>query len=211
MANLPSYYTSPYYSDSQETLSGLGTDILSGQIPDYYSPIGQTGSTEFEDMLNMSIRDTQQGVTENAARMGFRGGRGSEMVSKAIGDISTKARYDDYLRSLQGKESLLNTGVGITEGVRGAGLTEAGQQNAFNLDKYKFEYQSEQDVLNRQQEEDNAWMEMLTAGIGVAGNVVGAMYLGGFPLGSAATTAMKAGGNPTNKSYAGGYMSSYLD
>ena len=209
MANLPSFYTDQYYTGAQETLDPLGKNILAGEIPDYYSGIGKSNSEEFQNMLAMINRDVKTGVTESNARMGVRGGRGGEAVAKAVGDVGTKMRYSDYLRSLEGKEFLFGQGRGITEGVRSAGLSYGGQQNQFNLNTAQMEMQQEQYEDQMKQEEDKAWMEMLSAGIGAAGNIAGMAFMGGFPLGSAATSigsaggALSSGNQANNMSYLG--------
>jgi len=187
MANIPSFYTDPKFTGAQDTLAPLGENILKGDIPDYYSGIGKSNSEEFQNMLAMINRDVKTGVTESNARMGVRGGRGGEAVAKAVGDVGTKMRYSDYLRSLEGKEFLFGQGRGITEGVRNAGLSFGGQQNQFNLNTAQMEMQQEQYQQQLKQQEDNAWMEMLSAGIGAAGNIVGMGMLGGFSGGSASS------------------------
>jgi len=133
---LPDYYESDIFNDIQDYLKGYGTGMLEGDVPDYYKGIGETGSQEFEDMLAMTNRDISQSVTEAMAKSGrARGGALPVAVSKAVGDASTKARYGDYERSLEGKKYLMNTGLETTTGVRNAAFNEQSLKNQFNLSR----------------------------------------------------------------------------
>ncbi len=206
--NLPSYFESPDFRRSQDILSPVGEQLLTGDIPEFLSPISQAGSPEFEKMLALLTRDVKTGVTEDLARRGTRGARGADITGRAVGDVSTKLRYQDLLRSLKGREFLFGQGRGITEGVRGAGLTEGGQRNVFGLQSAQLQYQSDEDERRREQEEENAWMDLLSTGIGAAGNIAGMAFLGGFPLGSAAqavTGGITSGGSLDLNRATGGF------
>jgi hypothetical protein len=182
---MPEYYEDPDYRETQDYLKKYGMDIMSGQIPDYYKPIGETGSKEFEDMLGLTTRDIQKSASEAMALQGRgRGGALPAVTASAIADASTKARYGDYTRSLEGKGFLFNQGRGITEGVRGAGQTEGARKNQFNLsivDK-QMEQQSYLDKYEAQQDAElgdligtiaSAGIGAYTGGLsGVAGGVL---------------------------------------
>jgi len=211
--NLPSFYRDPAFDRTQAFLEPYGEGILSGEnIPEYYKGIGESGGGDFENMLARSIGETKKASTENSARMGIRGDRGGEALSKAVGDIDIKSRYNDYLRSLKGKEFLMTQGRGITEGVRNAAGGIGGQQNVYNMgganlafqaDQAEKEYQAAEDAA-----EDAAWSDMLYYGIGAARNMYAVNQLN-------TTTPVRGsaahGGNPTDKSYAGGNWANYLD
>lgn len=133
------YHTDPDYRAAQDRLKGLGFDILDGNIPEYYKPIGESGGAELDNIINMSTRDITGAATESMARSGrARGGALPSTVARSVADNATKLRYADYLRSVEGKQSLLNTGIGVTEGVRSAGQAEGGNVNAFNTGKAQY-------------------------------------------------------------------------
>ena len=150
---LPEYYQNQDFLDTQEFLKNFGLSILQGDIPDYYSAIGETGSQEFKDMLGLSIKDIQQSTAESLAKQGrLRGGQLAASTADAIAETSISARYEDYLRSLEGKAGLLSLGTGITEGVRSAGLSEASLKNQFNLNLFN-EQQEEREYSDLQDQE----------------------------------------------------------
>lgn len=131
---LPEFFEDPEFKKMQEFLSDFGINILKGDIPEFFRPLGETGSKEFEDVLALTKRDIQESALETAAITGRgRGGSVPSTVARAVGDASTQARYADFLRAMEGKGFLFQQGRGITEGVRGAGLASQGQRNIFNL------------------------------------------------------------------------------
>lgn len=138
----PEYYTDPIYTESQGALKDLGLGLMKGDVPDYYKAIGETGSDEFENMLDLTKRDISNSVMEaNAASGRARGGNLPAQTAGAISDAAIKARYGDYERSLAGKQYLLNTGINTTTGVRGSAQAEQGARNAFNWNDYNAQIQ----------------------------------------------------------------------
>lgn len=130
----PPFYEDPYYKDSQDFLSGFGKDILSGKLPAYYAPIGESGGAEFEKLLALSNRDISRSAEEAAAATGRgRGGSLPGVIAPAIAENETRMRYADFMRSLEGRAGLLNTGIGIEEGVRSGSLENQGQRNNYQL------------------------------------------------------------------------------
>ncbi len=154
---LPEFEEDPDYRETQDFLKELGIDILGGDIPDYFAPIGETGGKEFEDFLQLGKGDISESILEGAAATGRGGGAVESMINEAIGEFSTKARYADRLRALEGRGKLLDVGTGITERVRGAGQTQQQQKNLFNLNiagkeigiaQYLDEFDASQDFLS---------------------------------------------------------------
>ena len=124
------------YKEIQGVQKDLGLGLLKGDVPDYFSAIGETGSREFEDMLALKNRDISQSVSESQAKGGIiRGGQHAAATAKAVGDSSVEARYDDYQRSLGGKEYLLNTGIGLTDQVASNAYTDARNRQDFKVNK----------------------------------------------------------------------------
>ena len=153
----PDYYEDPDYRQTQDYLKDFGFNLLEGDIPDYYKAIGESGGQEFEDMLGLTNRDITQSTSEALAKSGrSRGGQLGASTAKAIGDSSVKARYEDYARSLTGKQNLMTKGIDVTEGVRHAGQNEGINVNNFNWNKYRadtgmMKYQDQQQIQDDQQ------------------------------------------------------------
>lgn len=137
--NMKPFYEDADYLDTQKFLKDYGMGLMKGEVPDYYKSIGEVGGSEFENMLKMSNRDITQSATEAAARTGrARGGYLPAATAQAVGDNETQLRYSDFLRAMQGKQTLLAGGTGITEGVRGAGLQNQGQRNEYQTNEANF-------------------------------------------------------------------------
>lgn len=164
--DLPSYYTDPFYTSSQEYLDKFGTDMMGGNIPDYYKAIGESGSPEFENILRMAVRNTQRAGTEDAARRGVRGGAATSAISKSVADLTGGLRYQDYMNAISGKKFLLGTGVGVKEGVRNAAAGTMGARNTFNQNQYQYQYA---DYANDQQ----ALSDLIGGVVGMGTNIYG--------------------------------------
>lgn len=135
----PVYQEDPDYRETQDYLKDFGMGLLGGDVPDYFAPIGEAGSQEFEDILGLTKRDVMTSTTEALAKGGrARGGQLAASTAQAVGDVSIKARFDDYSRSLIGKERLFGYGLDVVEGVRSAGQAEGGNVNRFNQQDYRF-------------------------------------------------------------------------
>ena len=133
--DLPSYGVSPYYTRGQEALAPLGEGLLTGRVPSFLKPISEPGGAEFEDVLKLTTRDVTRGVREDLAKRGIkRGGIGTSAIAKSIADVTSRLRFDDLLRSIEGKKVLLGAGIDIAGGTRASGLEEAQMRNLFGLD-----------------------------------------------------------------------------
>lgn len=132
---LPDFYEDPYYGKTQDLLYGLGSGLLEGNVPDYYSAIGESGSDEFEAVLQAAIGDVQKAGMESAARLGQRGGSVAESISENVGNLTAQLRYQDLLNAIAGKKYLLSTGINTTGGVRSSALDYMNLKNQFELAK----------------------------------------------------------------------------
>jgi len=152
--NLPDWQEDPDYRETQDFLKGTGMDMMGGTIPDYYKGIGSPGGQEFEDYLSLMSGDIQKSAMESSAALGRGGGRAMEVASKAVGDFTTKSRWADYNRALEGKQWMFGQGRGITEGVRGTAQTQQGQENQFALKRsgLDFEKRSYLDTFDANQD-----------------------------------------------------------
>jgi len=197
---LPKFYEDPFYGATQEKLLPMGTNLMGGNIPEWLRPIGESGSPEFQDLLNLTKRDISTAVWEDAARRGVRGPAATKVIADTTADTATKMRWSDYMRSLEGKQWLFGEGRGITEGVRGAGLDFGGQKNQFNLNQAKLQMDLENMIETQKQakkaRESQMWADIIGGAVGAATGLYGystvANALKSTPkLGSAAGGANK--------------------
>ena len=133
--DLPDFQTDKYATGAQETLYPFGQNLLEGDIPDYYKPIGEIGGDLFEDVLGMGRRDIEKSGYESAARLGQRGGNVATGIAGKVGDYTKEARLNDYYRALEGRQYMLGKGSDILSGVRSAGLTNQSQLNQYEVNK----------------------------------------------------------------------------
>lgn len=185
MAEFPDFYTDPNFEKSQDFLFPYGKGILEGDISDYYKPIGEYGGQEFEDILGLVQRDVTRGVTEDMARRKVRSLRGTNIISRTMGDITKKMRWDDYMKAVGGRKYLFGQGRGIVEGTRAAGLAIGGQKNVFETKRFEAE-QAKETARNKM------WSDIISSIIGTSGTIAGfAMN----PAGAGASMASKALGS----------------
>lgn len=185
----PEYFEDPNYRKSQDFLQTYGIDILNGKIPDYYKPIGERNSQEFQDMLRLSNSQIQRGAEETAALTGRgRGGSLPSVTAQQIGDNTVKLSFADYLNSIEGKKFLFNQGRGITEGVRQSGQQESFNRNKFNIDSYNFTRENALwDIARADQAaalEGKMIGKLAGPALSLAGGAIG--FMAGGPMGAAA-------------------------
>ena len=197
LANLkfPEFFEDPDFRETQDILKQFGIDILAGNIPEFFAPIGEAGSPEFENYLSLLKGDITESVESGFAATGRKGGVVGSEVGRQVGEATTKARFADLMRALEGKEFLLNTGVNVTEGVRQAGQEQGRFRNNFNLSEFDFDFKKAigLDEMEGAAGEARGKLAsqtlMLLAG-GVAGGV-GAAGAAGATVGSIAAGAGK--------------------
>lgn len=183
---LPDFQVDSSYQKSQDTLSGLGENILQGNIPDYYKPIGDFNSDAFKQLINNVSGQINQGVQESAAIGGTgRSGTATAASGAAMSNILPQLQYSDYTRALEGRGALLNTGIGVEQGVRSAGQAQEGMLNNFNLANFdnQMALTGKTDAWDQQygQQKGSAIGSLLN---GVAGGVSG--FMTGGPWGALA-------------------------
>lgn len=199
----PDFKLDPLFQQSQKTLFPFGTDILKGNIPDYFKTIGEVGGQEFEDVVGQVNRDVARSVTETAARRNVSGARSASAIAKATADVGKQLRFEDLTRARSGRESLLNTGLNTVRGVGESSLGLSRLENQFNLSAtgIDLDVAKTQDTneFRRQQieaQEDAQLSAILSSIIGGVGTIAGGA-IGGAPgarigqkLGSAVGTGV---------------------
>ena len=194
--NIPGFQEDEYYQKSQKQLYKFGQSGLQGKFDPYYKGIGEYGGEALEGLIGMGTRDITKAVTEDAARRRTgSGGRSTSAIAKATGDMTTKLRWQDFLRGMEGRESLLNKSLSTVSGVRGAGQTQQLQKNQYEQWKTGLET----DVAAQNQKEEEAekarksgmWQKIISGGLAIGGTIAGGMMGGslgataGNKLGSA--------------------------
>jgi len=125
---IPEWEEDPFYKRTQDVLAPFGENLLSGDIPDYYSAIGDIGGKAFEDMLKLNVRDVNKSIDESSALQGIRGPRSAAIKASSISDLTKKMRYEDMLRGVEGKKFLMGSGLNTLSGVRGSSLDWMGMK-----------------------------------------------------------------------------------
>lgn len=193
--NLPPFYSDPLYQKTQDILFPFGEDLLAGQPNEYYAPIGETGSPEFENMLALTNRDTSKAVSENLVRRGIsRGGLGLSIAAKTAADTSTKLRWEDYLRAMTGKEFLLSTGSNMLSNVLQGALSMGGQKNQYNISKAELSLAVQKANQEMANQRNAMWGQIAQTAIGLfAAPMTGGLSLGMTAMGSANPGGGKVG------------------
>ena len=176
---IPDYWSDKYYEKTQSPLYETGFNLLQGKPSEYYAPIGEYGGQEFENVLGLLTKDVTRGVNEDLVRRGVgRGGIGTTAISKAVGDVSGQMRWSDYMRALQGRQNLLNTGMTGMTGVRSGALSEEQIRNQFSLGASGLEMQKAAGVDQYNAQQGETWSNLIGSGIGAAANIYGMNMLG---------------------------------
>ena len=204
MRALPAYFNDPLFGKTQADQYELGSNLLKGNIPEYFRPIGEVGGSELESVIAMGSRDIQKASLEHAAAVGNRGG--VSRLGPAVADMTSKLRYADFVRAMSGRESFLNTGTGIIGGVRNAAFGNQSATNDFNLNTTKLGMEQDDQEAKRKAAKQAMYTQILSSAIGAAGTIGGFM-IGGPPGaavgGSLASSAFSAGGDSGAPSLAG--------
>jgi hypothetical protein len=193
---LPDFYTDENFTNTQKDLYGYGKDIMGGKLPDFYSSLGKTGSSEFKGMLDLVNRDTALAVNQNLVRRGMsRSGAGLATIAKATADTSAKMNFEDYQKASTEKANLLNLGINTIGSVGDKALSFGGQKNQFGLSKAQLELQQAQAKDAAKAAQNKMWSDMISSGIGVAATIM---------TGGAAAPLMGASTGMLGKAAAGG-------
>jgi len=213
--NLPDFFEDPLFRESQETLWNTSKNLLAGTPGEYYSPIGEFGSNEFENILQMTQRDIQKSGLVSAAKMGTRGGAVNANIARTTADTTSKLRFEDLLRGIEGRKFLLGQGMSGGAGVSGRALNFGNAKSSYNLNKagLEFDIQKAQNVMDQNEDaaEGALWGSILSSGLGALGTIGGA-YLGG-PVGASAGASLGSalGTGLTSKDASFGDLFSNID
>lgn len=181
--DIPAFVTDPKYTDAQNVLFPFGTNMLAGNVPDYYKSIGEYGGAELSNILGSVSKDITKAVDENLVRRNIsRSGVGAEAVAGAVGSKSAELRWNDYLRAMEGKKYLLATGLDTVSNVRNSALDYGNSQNSYNMQKAGLQFNIATGNAQLKAQEAARSAQMWSSIIGAAGTVAG-FALGG-PIGA---------------------------
>lgn len=188
----PEYYTDPNFSGTQDFLRKYSEGILQGNIPDYYKGIGETMDPSLMKDYVYGLGSDVQGkeLAQQALSGRARTGMSNNAIAQ-VGGLSANARFEDYLRSIQGKQWLMNAGMGGEQDVRNYAQSNMGANNAFNQWKYGADLQREIDRANQ----SNAFTAQRWGGADQMGDAGAKALAFMLPLMNAGTVG--AGGVPT--------------
>jgi len=168
--DIPAYETDKYYTRTQDKLEGLGGRLSSGDIPDWLKGITEAGGSEFQDMMRRVTGSTSANVQEQlAARGGGRGGLATKAVAGATSKVAGQLGWQDYQRSLQGRESLFGRGTNLLSGVRSAGLQESEMKHSYQMQRAMNQYQA---ANAEHGATGDMWGGIMESGIGLASNLL---------------------------------------
>lgn len=191
---IPDFEEDKYFGQTQDILFPFGQNLLSGNIPEYYSPIGEIGGDIFENMLHSVETDVLTGANESLARMGVRGPRGADIAAKTLSSIIPKLRYEDLVRGLEGRQFLLGAGSDILSGVRSGSLDIMGMKNQYALQKAGLDIKQSLG----QAELENSGGDLLSSLISTGANIYKTNKIGDILRGSAeGSSGGSSGGGDT--------------
>lgn len=168
------YDIRPEYEEAQKYMKELGIDIMGGNLPDYYKPIGEYGGPELEGVIGKAKGDISENVQTDIARRGVsRGGVGATAIGKATADILPGLRYADYERAMGARRGLLGLGVETMSNVKTGEFNVQQAQNQYLMDRFRTYagVSGQQAQLEQQQQaaRSGMWQQMASSGIGAVG------------------------------------------
>lgn len=182
---VPTFQTDPNFTSSQNNLATLGQQVLSGNLPSFYSSLGNPNSSQFNAALtNIEGQTNQNSQAAEAASGTARSGVGQAASAMALNNVIPGLTYENLLNAQQQQQGLLNLGAGVTQDVAGNALANQSQMN--NFAQQNFSNNLNMDEYN------NAYSLMQGQATGQAiGTGIGA--IGGFALGGPAGAISGAG------------------
>lgn len=195
---LPKEVTDPLYTSSQSELNTLGSGLLEGNIPDYYKSIGDFNSPQFQAMINSVKGQIMQGSQEASAINGTgRSGVAITASNNALSSILPQLTYQDFLRAVQGRGALLDTGLNVESGVRNSAQNQQQFDTNFNQTLYQDQIKQAgliDDYKKQEAQAQGAFYGNIATLVG--GQGLGNLVSGGFD----ASNGVSANGNYSNNS-----------
>jgi hypothetical protein len=206
---IPQFQTDPNFTNSQNSLSTLGQQVLSGNLPSFYSSLGKANSPQFQSMISNVTGQTQQAAQSQEAIAGTgRSGVGAATSALALNNVIPGLNYQDLQNAQSQQEGLLQFGGQVTQDVAGNSLNNQSQLNNFALSQFQDEYQ--QAAYNNQYNQNSANALGSTIGTVIGGGLgLATGGLSGLAIGAGLGSSIGGGGS-TGGSSSVGSLSSLL-
>ena len=195
----PSYYNDPNVSASENSLMPFASSLMSGQgLPSAYSGLITPNSPEFQAMLSRTTGNVL-GATQSAMASQGIGNSGVALSAEAgaIGDVTSKLTWQDFLNSQANQMDLLKTGASIMGNVGNMALSNQGAVNQFNLDNAAADVGVQATNINNANQAQANWGSLMGSGLSSMSNMYGMRMLsnnGGFGTGGYGFSMMPGGG-----------------
>jgi len=165
------FQADPYYNQAQSKLFPFYSNMLEGNIPEYYKSLGEWNSPELENIIGLGVRDTSKAVSEGLTRRGIsRGGIGLASTAPAIADMTTNLRFNSLQNAQANRMKFLGIGSQGLETVGNMALANQAQMNNLGFDMARLNWQND---LTQQANDEAMWGNLASSGIGIAGNIYG--------------------------------------
>lgn len=172
----------PYVQKTQDFAYPYYTSLLEGKPNAYYGAIGESGGAEYQKMLNSLTRNASNAASESAVRRGMgRSGLVPAATAQATADMTSELGWNDYLRAMEGRKTLLSAGMQGLSDVGGKALQNQEMMNKYGYDVAETNYLGK---IKQQSDENKMWSEIISGVGGGIGTAVGMIY--GGPWGAAA-------------------------
>jgi hypothetical protein len=179
--NAPSYVTDPNYTQATNSLMPFASSLMSGQgLPPAYSDLTQTNSPAFQQMLSRTTGNVLGATQDQMASQGI-GDSGVAMsaAAGAVGNATSQLTWQDFLNSQSNQMQMMGEGASIMGNVASMGLTNATNENQFNLTNAAEASGTQLQNIQLQNQQQQAWGQMLGSGVNTMANLYGMSMLAG--------------------------------
>ena len=179
--NAPSYVTDPNYTSATQSLMPFASSLMSGQgLPPAYSDLTQTNSPAFQQMLSRTTGNVLGATQDQMASQGI-GDSGVAMsaAAGAVGNATSQLTWQDFLNSQSNQMQMMGEGASIMGNVASMGLTNATNENQFNLTNAAEASGTQLQNIQLQNHQHQAWGQMLGSGVSALGNFAGMAAMAG--------------------------------
>lgn len=190
----PTFQQNQSYNNASNQLSTLGTNILSGNLPSYYSSLGNPNSSQFQALQQNLIGQTNAASAQQAAASGTdRSGVAATAAASSLANTLPALDFSNLQNAQSQQQALLGLGSNITNDVAGLGLQDQSQVNAFNQQNFQDQFQ--QAAYNNQYNvaQGNALGSLIGSGLSVGLGALTGGLAGGGLAGIAAGAGQGAG------------------
>lgn len=179
--NAPSYVTDPNYTSATQSLMPFASSLMSGQgLPPAYADLTQTNSPAFQQMLSRTTGNVLGATQDQMASQGIGdSGVAASAAAGAVGNATSQLTWQDFLNSQSNQMQMMGEGASIMGNVASMGLTNATNENQFNLTNAAEASGTQLQNIQLQNQQQQAWGQMLGSGVNTMANLYGMSMLAG--------------------------------